>query len=391
MQPKINIGHCNLILLGTDETPFSQLCSLYSKTMNGAGTNEEEAIVLDDVISGNSGPIVPTPTLAARSSPAPLISVEEQQRALKTQEALLKHYKENMDKKPAAKQVSPENKKKRAVEGEELGMTQPKQGVETVTTIVETKTVRDENGNPTTIVTTTKRTTFGPPAPPPVIRAKLVRKQQPTWEQLEKEMNRTLNVCDYTHRIITDDPSHGPINYEIHESDVRFMHLEEVDEQRTEPPVYITFGDVESYKGIGHDGDVGDTCMNGCNECFLDACCEYLFGPYCYAAVKRYYNEHSYTATLRDAYVYYVAHFNRQLDLHSYKESGNSEMLRESEISKPTKCMKVGSLKYALKWVQWQQYHGPHSEHYRNERRKRDNLRRAKAARAQRDNRKTKL
>ena len=167
--------------------------------------------------------------------------------------------------------------------------------METVTTIVETKTVRDENNNPTTTVTTTKRTSFGPP-PPPTIKAQIVRKQ-PTWKQLEKEMNRTLNICDYTHGIISNDPSHGPINYEIHESDVRFLHLEEVDENCTKPPVYITFGDMESYKGIGHSGDLGDTWLHGCQECFLDACCEFLFGPYCYAAVKRYYREHSHIAT----------------------------------------------------------------------------------------------
>ena len=43
-------------------------------------------------------------------------------------------------------------------------------------------------------------------------------------------MNRTLNVCDYTHGIISDDLLHGAVNYAIHESDVRFMHLEEVNE-----------------------------------------------------------------------------------------------------------------------------------------------------------------
>ena len=204
-------------------------------------------------------------------------------------------------------------------------------------------------------------------------------------------MNRTLNVCNYTHGIISDDPSHGFINYAIHESDVRFLNLEEVDEEHTDPPIYVVFGDVESYKGIGHSGDMTDTCMHGCEECYLDACCEFLFGPYCYAAVKRYYREHSYTATIREAYVYFVAHFNRQLDLHSYKESGNSESLRDSDISKPTKCMKVGSLKYALMWVQWHRYHGPHAEHYRNDRCKRDAVRRAKAARAQHNNRVTKL
>ena len=58
----------------------------------------------------------------------------------------------------------PENKKKRAVEEEEQGE-KLRKGVETVTIIVETKTVRDDNGNPTTIVTTTKSKTYAPPSP----------------------------------------------------------------------------------------------------------------------------------------------------------------------------------------------------------------------------------
>ena len=59
-------------------------------------------------------------------------------------------------------------------------------------------------------------------------------------------MYRTLNIYNYTHGIISDEPLHGPINYEIKESDVRFLFLEEVDEDCTKPPVYIAYGDVES-------------------------------------------------------------------------------------------------------------------------------------------------
>ena len=121
MTTKPNSTTCPFTIVGLDENPFRQLCYPYSKKMNGAGTNKDKAIVVDKMVSGKSGPVVPTPTAAVRSLPVPPISSEEQQRAMKRQEAMLAHYKENMDKKPAAKQVTPENKKKRAVEEEQQG------------------------------------------------------------------------------------------------------------------------------------------------------------------------------------------------------------------------------------------------------------------------------
>ena len=157
------------IAVGKDKSPFRQLSNLCIRNMNGAETNKDKAIIVDEVVSGSSGPVVPTPTSASRTSPVPPISIQEQQRAMKSQERMLAHYKENMDKKTVAKQVSPENKKKCAAEEEEQAVDAKKHGVETVTTIVETKTVRrDDNGNPTTIVTTTKSTSYGPPPPPPI-------------------------------------------------------------------------------------------------------------------------------------------------------------------------------------------------------------------------------
>ena len=121
MTIKPNITTFTSIIVGIDKNPFIQHCYPYSNKMNGAGTNKDKAIVVDKVISGNSGPVVPTPAAVVRSLPVPLISAKDQQRAMKRQEAMLAHYKENMDKKPAAKQVTPENKKKRAVEEEQQG------------------------------------------------------------------------------------------------------------------------------------------------------------------------------------------------------------------------------------------------------------------------------
>ena len=106
--------------------------------------------------------------------------------------------------------------------------------------------------------------------------------------------------------------------------------------------------------------------------------------------MRRYYNENSYVATLRDAYMIYVAHYNRYLDLDSFKTS-DTERLRLTKICKPTKCMKMGSLITAMRWVQWNLEHGPHSEWYINKRCRRQMARIAKTARDQRLNRKTRL
>ena len=372
------------VLFGPDEKVFYLCCKMNSP----AGTTKDLAIEVDDrpdiPMSCTSGTIA-APVRTVTAVP------ESARHAVERQRQMLEQFKEDMEKKPAA--VSPEARaKKRAVDTISSEDDGQEERVVTITTTVVSKTVCDEDGNPATVTTTTESKSFGPP-PEHVIHAQLVRTGKKSKKQLEKEIEKALNTCDYTHSIITDDPLHHAVNNEVKHSDVLFLNLKEFEEQDTEP-VYVLFSNCNTHVGAKIDPNVDPTehtCMQGCNDCFIDTCCEYLYGGYCFAAVKRYFNKNTHIAGLRDAYVYYVAHFNRQLDIHSYRESGNAESLRASTISKPTKCMKEGSLKVAMQWVQWQLNNGPHAEHYATERRKRQNLKRATIARQQRDNRRTKL
>ena len=350
-----------------------------------AGLSKDKPIEVDDL------PEVP---VSCTSGEISTVTEDAARRAVRLQQEMLDKYKTDMEKKPAANAVSPEAAaKKRPARELSEGAEDEEDSIVTVKKTVVTKTVKDENGNLSTVVTTTETKSFGPPTEEQVIHAQLVRAGKKSKKELSKEIERTLMSCDFTHRMITDDPAHHAVNNEVKYSDVIFLNLKEFEEEDPEP-IFALFANCESYPGTGRDtceDPTEHTCMRGCNECFLDACCEYLYGPYCFAAVKRYFFENTHIATLRDAYVYYVAHYNRQLDTQSYRESGNGECLRPSTISKPTICMKEGSLKMALQWVQWQLNHGPHAEHYANERRKRDNQKAANIVKEQRGNRRTKL
>ena len=113
------------------------------KLCNEAGATQDNAIAVDEVevtevVSGNNG--VTTP------SPAASISA---QRAVEMQRSMLEMYNKNMYKKKAAT-VSPsdEGKKKRGLEddSEENEVEEVK-----VSTIVTTKTIKDESGATTTV------------------------------------------------------------------------------------------------------------------------------------------------------------------------------------------------------------------------------------------------
>ena len=170
-----------------------------------------------------------------------------------------------------------------------------------------------------------------------------------------------------------------------------FFILAEVEDGSEEPRYWVCKG-IDSYTlKANANPEAGDTCMRGCEDCYMDACRKYLYRPYLVAAVERYYRENTHIASLCDAYVYYVGHYNRRLDIHSYDESRNAESLKPSEICKPTKCMKAGSLRHCINWVNWQLHHGPHADFYTNEHRKRLLTKAQKEAKAQMYNRKTKL
>ena len=163
-----------------------------------------------------------------------------------------------------------------------------------------------------------------------------------------------------------DSPLSGFAAREVLQSDVDMMHIKEV-EDNDEEPLYELFGnskDLELKVSITDpDGSHKVNCK--CKDCEeQDECDEYLHGPYCVAAVKRYYEENKYNASQRCAYQVFVAHYNRVLDYQSHDWYHESKGMRQTEITKPTYCMKEGSLKYALFWVQWKIENGPEKDWY---------------------------
>ena len=133
------------------------------------------------------------------------------------------------------------------------------------------------------------------------------------------------------------------------------------------------------------DGDhkVNCDCNHDCNG--QDECDEYIYGPYCVAAVKRYFEENKYHPSLRCAYQVYVAHNNRVLDFHLFNWHNKRAGMRQTEITKPPYCMQEGCLKYELFWVQWKIENGPEkdycdAERERKERAKMNKLTRKEAS-----------
>ena len=129
----------------------------------------------------------------------------------------------------------------------------------------------------------------------------------------------------------------------------------------------ILFDGVSCHVGSGQEEW---TCNSNCNDCFADKCYEFMFGPYCVAAVKRYFEENSYCATTKDAYTVFVAHYNRRLDIHSF-ECSTAETIRQTEISNLPTCMMQGSLKYCIHWLKWQMAHSSYSGFYVEEEKRR--------------------
>ena len=183
-----------------------------------------------------------------------------------------------------------------------------------------------------------------------------------------------MKKLDYV--TFSDEPLFQRVNTTIGESDVIFLNIKEVTEDDTEP-IYIVFYGINSKPGPGRDEDTMDCA---CDQCFLDACCEFLFGLYCYAAVVRYFEENCYIATERDAYVVFVAHFNQRLDLHLF-ENSTAERLRPSQMSRPLLCMKQGSLKCAFEWIKWQIAFGPYADFYKEQNRRKERNKQLKMAR----------
>ena len=184
----------------------------------------------------------------------------------------------------------------------------------------------------------------------------------------EAKKNRVDLLLDSFIRYKTchDCPLSGFAAKKIFQSHVECIPIKEV-ETDEEEPIYMMFGNDKGLKtapsSLDKDGDDKVNCK--CNDCnFQDECEEYTYGPYCVTAVKRYFDENKYNTSLRCAYQVYVAHYNRVLDFHSYNPYSSSDTMRNTEVTKPTYCMREGSLKYVLFWMQWQIANGPEKEYY---------------------------
>ena len=192
----------------------------------------------------------------------------------------------------------------------------------------------------------------------------------------KEDKNKLMNLLIesfFRYCYVGDCPLRGHAAREIFESHVVCLYLKEVEEDQDEP-FYTLFGNDPECKlalnPMEEDGVYKFNCA--CNDCKgQDACDEFMFGPYCVAAVQRYFAENKYHSKVKGAYQVFVAHYNRVLDYHSFDWQKESEGMRHTEITRPPHCMKEGSLKHALFWVKWQIENGPQKEYYDDERRKR--------------------
>ena len=305
----------------------------------------------------------------------------------------------NMNKKRPA-DVSPDNVNKKANRTSDDTDDRSNTQTSTVTT---TKTIKDENGSITTVKTTKEITLPSPIAAAlcqsqsslsiygftgsskddakviPIYQAKVTKPSKK--KAFEADVNNAITGLEYT--AVRDDPLSQEVAKLVKQSNVIFLNVQEVEEGIPEPRFFVWDG-VDAIKGCGQEEE---TIHPRCRDCFADACCEFLWGLYCLAAVERYFHENYFIANEKDAYVVFTSHFNRQLDIHSYNESGNAEALRPTQITKPPLCMREGSLKHAIRWIKWQKAYGPHAEWYNSQRRRRQRNRQTAEAKEQMQNR----
>ena len=208
----------------------------------------------------------------------------------------------------------------------------------------------------------------------PFFITKIIRKSDPKKkaQALTLKVNSLIDYCN-----VVDDPLMQQVACEIYDSDLLFLHLKEIEEDDPEP-VYEVFGDGQPLCYDLADITKEFKINNNCKDCYIDCCDEWRFGEYCVIAVKRYWRENQYTATLKNAYAHFVAHYNRALDWHSFGENPNR--LRRTQVTKPPFCMRKGSLRHAIAWIKWKIEFGPHKEWYATERAKRRKLRAQKEA-----------
>ena len=205
---------------------------------------------------------------------------------------------------------------------------------------------------------------------------------KPTKATKETNLLRLMNALQYTASNIQDNPMDNiDIARQIYDSDVQFLNLHEVEEDDLEP-VYEMWGENATISKSIVD-ICGDHRLNDdCDDCDLSACHEFLFGDYCVAAVRRYFNENSYIATIKDAYVTFVVHYNRAIDYTGFVEADHHK-IRPTTVSKVPSCMRMGSLRFACQWVKWQIENGPYKDWYAQQRKNRKFSKKRKVAKEQ--------
>ena len=177
----------------------------------------------------------------------------------------------------------------------------------------------------------------------------------------EKDLTLKLNSL-VTYAKVDDDPKKQQVGYEVFYTDIIELELTEISEDDLEPRYEIFGADqplCKDHAEIASEWKIN----NDCPSCYLDCCDEWRFGQYCVSAVERYWNENSHSATVREAYIHFVAHYNRVLDWHSYGD-GFTHKLRKTQITKPPYCMIKGSLRHAIQWIKWQTENGSEKEWY---------------------------
>ena len=203
----------------------------------------------------------------------------------------------------------------------------------------------------------------------PFVVTKVVRKKSKTTKEARmKVMIQSL----LTKFPIYDDFAGTYAAREIFDSDVILLHLRELETDEEEPR-YEMWGSDPNLKLQGRyvDEEGNEKVNCDCDDCqFEDVCDEYRLGPYCVAAVQRYFHENKYFATMKNAYVVYVSHYNRALDFHSFNWHCERKGMRATGITKPPHCMRQGSLLFSLLWVQWKIENGPEKDFYDEMRKK---------------------
>ena len=182
-------------------------------------------------------------------------------------------------------------------------------------------------------------------------------------DNLSKKKDLTLKLnqqLGYTK--VNDDPNKQQVALELFASDYTELELTEIGDDDIEPR-YEVFGDNQPLCRDHADISAEWKINNNCQDCYLDCCDEWRFGDYCVSAVKRYWDENSHTASVKEAYIHFVAHYNRVLDWHSFGD-GSTNKLRKSQVTKPPYCMKKGSLRFAIQWIKWQIENGSEKEWY---------------------------